>query len=64
MHEPPEWIVELRRKLDLPDIDSVLAPNSAAGEPTMDVSQLLPLDFDFDMIDWSVWEDPSLDAVF
>jgi len=60
--EPPPWILELRRKFDLPEVNSTLAPDSTALEPAMDVSQLLPPDFDFDSIDWSFWENSHLDA--
>ena len=60
--ESPPWILELRRKLDLPEVNSTLAPDSTAQEPAIDASQLLPPDFDFDLIDWSFWENPHLDA--
>lgn len=60
--QPPPWILELRRKFELPDVDSTLGADSTEREPVIDASQLLPLDFDFDLIDWSFWEDPHLDA--
>lgn len=60
--EPPPWILELRRKFDLPEVNSAFAPDATAGEPAIDASQLLPPDFDFDSIDWSFWENQHLDA--
>ena len=58
----PPWIVELRRNFSIPEEKPTHAPDSAATEPAVDFSQPLPPDFDFDFIDWSVWEDPNLDA--
>ena len=55
--ETPPWIVELRRNFNIPEEQSTHAPDSTATEPAVDFSQL-----DFDLIDWSVWEDPNLDA--
>lgn len=56
--ETPPWIVELRRDFNIPEELATHAPT----EPAVDFSQLLPPDFDFDSIDWSVWQDPNLDA--
>ena len=55
--ESPSWIQELRRNFDLPEVPT------QAPDPTtaMEMSPLLPPDFDFDSIDWSVWGDPNLD---
>lgn len=55
---PPAWISELCQKFELPEISSMSAPVQV---PVLDTSQLLPFDFDFDSIDWSFWEDSSLD---
>jgi hypothetical protein len=54
--EPPEipaWMQQLRRKLDLPEIEATPA---MALEPVVDINELLPMDFDFDVIDWNFWE--------
>ena len=56
------WIVELRRNFNIPEEQPTHAPDSTAKETAVDFSQLLPPDFDFDSIDWSVWQDPNLDA--
>lgn len=60
--EPPPWILELRRNFDLPEAVSTFAPDLNAQEPVIDAGQLLPPDFDFDLIDWSFWENPHLNA--
>lgn len=60
--EPPPWIQELRQKFDLPEVDSTSAADPTAREPAIDASQLLTPDFDFDLIDWSFWENSNLDA--
>jgi hypothetical protein len=60
--EVPSWVQELRQKLDLPEVDPAPAPDATAREPAIDASQLLPLDFDFDVIDWTFWENSHLDA--
>lgn len=59
---PPAWISELCQKFDLPEASSMFPPDSTMQEPVIDTSQLLPFDFDFDSMDWSFWEDSSLDA--
>lgn len=68
--QPPEWILDLRQKFNPPDsvVDSStglatgLEPASVPNDN--DKSEgLLPPDFDFDMIDWSFWENAGLDAV-
>lgn len=51
--EVPSWMQRLRQKLDLPIIDPTPA---MAQEPGVDVSELLPMNFDFDLIDWNFWE--------
>ena len=61
--EPPQWILELRRKFDLPEVNSTFAPDLTAQEPAIDADQLLPPEFDFDSNDWSFWENPHLNAV-
>ncbi|MCJ1476236.1 hypothetical protein MMC13_004902 [Lambiella insularis] len=58
--QPPSWILELRRKLDLPEVNLIPKPDSAMGESVADEIPLLPLDFDFDSIDWSFWENQYL----
>ena len=60
--EVPSWVQELRQKLDLPQVDPMPAPDATAREPAFDASQLLPLDFDFDVIDWKFWETSHADA--
>ena len=60
--ETPLFIVELRRNFNVPEQNPAHASDLMATEPAVDFSQLLPPDFDFDSIDWSVWEDPNLDA--
>jgi hypothetical protein len=60
--EVPSWVRELRQKLDLPHVDRMPAQDATAPEPTFDASQLLPLDFDFDVIDWTFWETSRADT--
>lgn len=38
------------------------ALDATAQEPAIDASQLLPLDFDFDVIDWTFWENWHVNA--
>lgn len=60
---PPTWISALCEKFDLPEVGSISAPDSMmVQEPMIDTSQLLPFDFDFDLMDWSFWEESTLDA--
>jgi len=54
--EVPSWVQELRQKLNCPEVDPTPAPDTTAQEPAIDPNQLLPLDFDFDVIDWTFWE--------
>jgi hypothetical protein len=48
--ETPEWVRLLYRNFDVPLADEV------AQSLPVDTAQILPIDFDFDMIDWSTWE--------
>ena len=61
---PPAWISELCQKFDLPEVTSTLPTDLMTPETLIDTSQLLPFDFDFDSMDWSFWQDASLDAAF
>ena len=56
------WISELCQKFDLPEVSSTSAPDSGIQKSVIDTSQLLPFEFDFDSMDWPLWEDLSLDA--
>lgn len=58
----PSWITELRQRFNMPEEHPTVAPASTAGEPIVDVDQFLNPEIDFDSINWSVWEDPNLDA--
>jgi hypothetical protein len=59
-HEPPQWIVQLCQKFDLPQ---VTAPtDSAAQWAAFDGNQLLGLDFDFDSVDLSMWDESRMNA--
>ncbi|KAH8899095.1 hypothetical protein GQ53DRAFT_802469 [Thozetella sp. PMI_491] len=49
-HEIPQWIVEISENFNLPHIDSTNA------------SPIVPADFDFDMFDWSNWEESYLNT--
>jgi hypothetical protein len=59
---PPAWISELCQKFDLPEVCSAFSPNSTMQKSVIDANQLLPFEFDFELMDWSFWEDLSLDA--
>ncbi len=52
----PEWIRQVCYNFHLPLTDPSVATEDAAQPFDFDPAQLLPLDFDFDMIDWSSWE--------
>ena len=56
-YERPEWIVELCQNFNLPQPDTTLATDSAMQESAFDANQLLPVDFDFDVFDWAVWDE-------
>ena len=60
-YESPQWILDLRRKFDVPHGNESFATDPAEQRPAIDASQLLPLDFDFDSIDWSFWDEMQLD---
>lgn len=51
--ETPEWIRQLCHNFSLPVIDASTTADEAAKSLNGD---LLPPDFDFDIIDWSAWE--------
>ena len=61
---PPPWLSELRRKFEPPAATSTLAPDATVREPVGAASPLLPLNFDFDSIDWSLWADLDFDSNF
>lgn len=52
--ETPEWIQQLCYNFNLP----LAEPSTPHDTQSIgsDLGQLLPIDFDFDMIDWSAWE--------
>ena len=56
-YERPQWIVELCQNFNLPQPDTTLPTDSAMQEPAFDANQLLPVDFDFDVFDWAVWDE-------
>lgn len=60
--EQPQWISDLCHNFDLPPVNSTLPTESPSLPLTPDTSMLLPVDFDFDVFDWSVWDDPALNA--
>jgi hypothetical protein len=63
--EPPTWISELSEKFDLPVVSPTLPVNSTTQETVSSKGQNLNgFDFDFDSIDWSLWEKSSLDMAF
>jgi hypothetical protein len=59
---PPAWISELCQKFDLPEVSSTFAAESMVQEPVIDTSQPSHFDFDFESMDWSFWENSSLEA--
>lgn len=60
--ELPVWVQELQRKFDLPEVNPEPAPDRVVRESAIGASQLLPLDFDFDSINWSFWENLHMDT--
>jgi hypothetical protein len=54
--EDPEWIRQLCYNFNLPLTDSSATIEEVAQSSSSDAAQLLPTNFDFDMIDWSSWE--------
>ena len=75
--QPPEWIQDLCQKFDLLLSDTAVksstlehasdtaATRATENEPTFEgLSEgLVPTDFDFDVIDWSYWENVGLDSI-
>jgi len=74
--QPPEWIQDLCQKFNLLLSDAVISSTlehasdttvttATGNEPAFEGASegLLPADFDFDMIDWSFWENVGLDSV-
>lgn len=62
-HEPPQWIAQLCQKFDLPHLNSATAStDSAAQWAAFDGNQLLGLDFDFDSVDLSMWDESRMNA--
>ena len=64
--EVPSWIQELRQKLEPLDfVNPMPASDATAQQPTVDDNgQILPPDFNFDVIDWAFWENSHLNATF
>ena len=61
--EPTGWIAELCQNFGLPQVNTATADDSDAFQfAAMESSDLLPADFDFDMIDWSIWEETRMNA--
>lgn len=54
--DSPPWIQELRRNFNIQDTSATIMTDQT---PAVDDDLFLPLDFDFDSIDWSFWEDPK-----
>lgn len=54
--EDSEWIRQLCHNFSMPLIESSVAVEKATQSCNSEDVQFLPMNFDFDMIDWSSWE--------
>ena len=61
----PEWITKLCRDFNLVAPEPTVSHNEDAAEQWQlrhDAAELLGVEFDFDSIDWSMWEELDMEA--
>jgi hypothetical protein len=63
--QTPTWILELCQNFGLASHDSTIHAPEDTATPAgigIDPSLFLPAEFDFDLIDWSIWEEISINT--